>query len=289
MNGEKEFTKGPHPSKAHYFIAMLEKHKKLLRCYTQNIDGLERASGVSKSKVRYCHGSMDSAKCIKCSYRIGREELQKMLQTEKIPLCKKCGETMKPGITFFGEEISKIIPKSLQADRDKVDLLIVIGTSLKVSPMDSILQYFPAHIPQILINKTHVTPRRKISEGFDIELIGNADAVVQGLIDYDVFHDQLKAENGHIEPERLGAHQNIWLFEGSDKAEVEKDILEKGNANTLVNEVITCDCCGQQICPKEDQGFCCNICFGFDTCAACEDGRLDHVKEFPNHSFVPIS
>ena len=54
----------PLPSKAHAFIASLEREKRLLRVYTQNIDGLEFAACVSKNSLRYCHGSMARARCV---------------------------------------------------------------------------------------------------------------------------------------------------------------------------------------------------------------------------------
>ena len=43
-----------HPSVSHKFISLLEKKGKLLRNYTQNIDTLEEAAGISK--IVYCHG-----------------------------------------------------------------------------------------------------------------------------------------------------------------------------------------------------------------------------------------
>jgi NAD-dependent SIR2 family protein deacetylase len=44
------------PSPCHKFIASLEAKGKLLRNYTQNVDGLERKAGISR--VIECHGSM---------------------------------------------------------------------------------------------------------------------------------------------------------------------------------------------------------------------------------------
>jgi len=44
----------------------------------------------------------------------------------------KCGGVLKPGITFFGEKLDCRIGKSLEKDKDDVDLLLVIGTSLSV-------------------------------------------------------------------------------------------------------------------------------------------------------------
>lgn len=46
------------PSPCHNFIACLQARGKLLRNYTQNVDGLERKAGISK--LIECHGSMVS-------------------------------------------------------------------------------------------------------------------------------------------------------------------------------------------------------------------------------------
>jgi NAD-dependent SIR2 family protein deacetylase len=43
-----------------------------------------------------------------------------------------CGGIMKPGITFFGEALHNTVKTKLESDREKVDALIVIGTSLSV-------------------------------------------------------------------------------------------------------------------------------------------------------------
>ena len=43
-----------------------------------------------------------------------------------------CGGVMKPGVTFFGEALQNTVKHKLETDRDKVDALIVIGTSLSV-------------------------------------------------------------------------------------------------------------------------------------------------------------
>lgn len=43
-----------------------------------------------------------------------------------------CGGVLKPGVTFFGEALHNNVKNKLESDRDKVDALIVIGTSLSV-------------------------------------------------------------------------------------------------------------------------------------------------------------
>lgn len=75
----------------------------------------------------------------------------------------------QPDITFFGEKLSDEFDRSLLADRQEIDLLIVIGTSLKVSPVSDIIAHLPHSVPQILINKTpvkHINPDVKLSPIF---------------------------------------------------------------------------------------------------------------------------
>lgn len=84
---------------------------------------------------------------------------------------------MKPDITFFGEplpdEFSKRVVKH---DRNLVDLVVVIGTSLKVAPVSEVVPFLPPHVPQIYISRTPVT-----HINFDIDLLGECDVVVAEL------------------------------------------------------------------------------------------------------------
>ncbi len=45
----------------------------------------------------------------------------------------------QPDITFFGEKLSDQFDHAVEADRTQLDLLLVIGTSLKVSPVADLL------------------------------------------------------------------------------------------------------------------------------------------------------
>jgi len=84
---------------------------------------------------------------------------------------------MKPDITFFGEALPDDFARRLtEQDRDLVDLVIVIGTSLKVTPVSEIVGYLPPHVPQIYISRTPVG-----HINFDIDLLGDCDVVVAEL------------------------------------------------------------------------------------------------------------
>ncbi|KAI3396207.1 hypothetical protein diail_345 [Diaporthe ilicicola] len=87
------------------------------------------------------------------------------------------GGIMKPDITFFGEALPDEFSRRLvEHDRDKTDLVVVIGTSLKVAPVSELVPFLYPHIPQIYISRTPVN-----HHNFDIDLLGDCDVVVAEL------------------------------------------------------------------------------------------------------------
>lgn len=162
------------PSLSHMFIKKLEDNQKLLRNYTQNIDTLEMTAEIKK--VIQCHGSFATATCTTCKYKVDAEHIREKILSQEIPYCEKCKHTeptqtspqpteaaatsnenneqpaesslvykknnsagiLKPDIVFFGEGLPDHYHKSIGEDKDKCDLLIVIGSSLKVKPVANI-------------------------------------------------------------------------------------------------------------------------------------------------------
>jgi len=168
------------PSISHKFIKCIEEHGKLLRNYSQNIDTLEIAAGIER--VVTCHGSFATATCTRCKFKTSGSSIKESIFAQRIPLCPQCppdGEEMaviKPDIVFFGESLPDEFHDSMAADKDKCDLLIVMGSSLKVRPVALIPNSVPPEIPQILINREpldHLT--------FDVELLGDCDVIVQEI------------------------------------------------------------------------------------------------------------
>eukprot|EP01034_Spumella_vulgaris_P021999 gene21999-28090_t len=93
-----------------------------------------------------------------------------------------CGEALKPSITFFGELLPPNFLKALEKDVPVVDLVIVMGTSLKVGgSVHMLLQRVRPDVPQILINRDAVAPPKSFSEGFDVSLLGTCDDIVHHL------------------------------------------------------------------------------------------------------------
>ncbi len=60
---------------------------------------------------------------------------------------------MKPDIVFFNEALPGSFFGWLGSDLETLDLLLVIGTSLRVAPVSDIVSKVDAHVPAILINR----------------------------------------------------------------------------------------------------------------------------------------
>jgi NAD-dependent SIR2 family protein deacetylase len=59
----------------------------LLRCYTQNIDGLEFEAGVSEKRIVYAHGSLQYATCCNCKRKSARSELEGDIWAGQVARC----------------------------------------------------------------------------------------------------------------------------------------------------------------------------------------------------------
>merc|ERR1711962_1409219 len=76
------------PSPCHSFIRSIEKHGKLLRNYTQNIDTLEQVAGIERAVQ--CHGSFATATCTVCKYKVQADDIKEDIFQQRIPYCPKC-------------------------------------------------------------------------------------------------------------------------------------------------------------------------------------------------------
>ncbi|ETV69722.1 hypothetical protein, variant 2 [Aphanomyces astaci] len=175
FNG-KSFT----PSLTHRFLRRLQDQHQLLRVYSQNVDGLEAAAGVTN--VIQCHGTLTTSSCMSCGYALDTTTALQRCKGSKdhIPKCPQCNDgILKPDITFFGEALHDATRHALPVDRTQADLVLVMGTSLQVSPVADIPVYLNA-VPQVLINMESVTPKGKLGfRGFDIECLGPCDVIVE--------------------------------------------------------------------------------------------------------------
>ena len=121
------------PNLGHKAIAELEKFVKVV-VLTQNIDGLHQRAG--STEVLELHGSIVKIKCTVCDFK--NEILTEFIQIP--PLCK-CGNILRPDVVWFGESLPQEIWQQAIIHASNCDVMIVVGTSLVVSPANTLPIY----------------------------------------------------------------------------------------------------------------------------------------------------
>ncbi|KAK5612508.1 hypothetical protein CRENBAI_012638 [Crenichthys baileyi] len=175
----KSLYPGSHrPNYIHYFIRMLHHKGLLLRLYTQNIDGLEKLCGIPEDKLVEAHGSFATASCHLCYTPYPAEEAKVAIMNDNIPTCSFCAATVKPDVVFFGEDLPQKYFLHTE-DFPKADLLIIMGTSLKIEPFASLVNKVRSNVPRLLLNRHAVGPfeRVPLRRGDHMELGDLADSV----------------------------------------------------------------------------------------------------------------
>ncbi|MFZ2087740.1 MAG: NAD-dependent deacylase [Desulfobaccales bacterium] len=122
------------PNAAHYALAALEEQGRLLGVITQNVDNLHQEAG-SQKVIEY-HGNAHHFVCVNCKGDWPREALD-LSQT---PLYCFCGGLIKPNVIFFGEAIPDEAMFKANAWALACDLLLLIGSSMEVAPVNILPQ-----------------------------------------------------------------------------------------------------------------------------------------------------
>jgi len=123
---------------------------------TPNIDNLEEKAGLDMSKVCQAHGAARGAACTK-GHDNDEKAMFESIKNDKVYYCTKdnCNKPVKPDIVFFGEALPESFFQAVN-DLQGVDLVIVMGTALAVSPFKDIVSMFDKNVPQVLFNMTNV-------------------------------------------------------------------------------------------------------------------------------------
>ncbi|XP_069480017.1 NAD-dependent protein deacetylase sirtuin-3, mitochondrial isoform X2 [Ambystoma mexicanum] len=170
------------PNYVHYFLRHLHDRGQLLRLYTQNIDGLERAAGIPPSKLVEAHGTFATATCTACLRSFPGQDFRLHIMEGQIPYCSVCRGLIKPDIVFFGEELPRRFFLHL-TDFPMADLLIIIGTSLEVEPFASLAGVVRGSVPRLLINRDLVGPFAcRTPKHCDVAELGDVIQGVQRLV-----------------------------------------------------------------------------------------------------------
>ena len=153
------FKDTPKPTISHYFIKALLQEGLLYLNFTQNIDGLEVAAGICVDYLIEAHGNYREAHCIDCGANAPIKRFFEHVEKQEIYKCD-CSGLVKPDIVFFGESLPTEF--FLNAEKlDEADLVVVMGTSLKVFPFAALLQLVRKEVPVVYINRENTSITRQ--------------------------------------------------------------------------------------------------------------------------------
>jgi NAD-dependent deacetylase len=126
------------PNPAHLSLAELEKKGFLKAVITQNIDMLHQRAG--SSRVIEVHGSCQSLTCPSCFQQtsLSDEIISNIIDNEQSPLCDSCGTILKPDIILYEEQLPADKWKSAREAVESCDLLLILGSSLTVTPVSDL-------------------------------------------------------------------------------------------------------------------------------------------------------
>ncbi|EGF76759.1 hypothetical protein BATDEDRAFT_14620, partial [Batrachochytrium dendrobatidis JAM81] len=225
MSELRRLTANARLTRTHQFIKDIATSNRLLRCYTQNIDCLESRLGltsstrtalqasssgalssINRTQVVQLHGNLETVVCAFCqTVSEFTDEIAALFDCGEPPSCSACENVrairmaqgkrdisvglLRPNIVLYNEhhrEGDKISQLQVHDMKKKPDMLIVMGTSLKVVGVRNLIKEFAKRVHAtkngicVFINATEVAVKEWESI-FDYQVIGRSDDVVSCL------------------------------------------------------------------------------------------------------------
>ena len=168
---------------AHTAIGRFENTRpKRSHVITQNIDRLHQRGG--SQNVIELHGNIFGMFCISC----GKKEQYDYsnffdnFNEEKIPICLVCNNILKPDVVLFEEQLPQDAWIQAVQLSSECDVMFVIGTSLNVSPANT-LPYHAVKNHAVLVEiNPNVT---EMSSLMDFSIRESASKVLPRILDVD--------------------------------------------------------------------------------------------------------
>ncbi len=155
------------PHEGHRALAQWEK-RGLVDCIaTQNVDRFHQEAG--SINVQELHGNIRTVRCENCGEIEALEDF-----TGKRP-CPQCGGKLRPNVVLFGESLPPEALNNAVSAISRSDLVIVIGTSLQVYPVNQLPELCKGK--KAYINLDAVDRYNQ----FDVVIEGSAGSVLSDL------------------------------------------------------------------------------------------------------------
>ena len=141
-NARRRAAAAAEPNAAHFALADLERAYDV-QIITQNVDDLHERAG--SGKVLHLHGELN-----KLRSTVDENEILPWQGDQTLADRDSRGRPLRPYIVWFGEAVP-LIEEAVRLV-EAADIVIVVGTSLKVYPAASLLHYARFDVPVYLID-----------------------------------------------------------------------------------------------------------------------------------------
>ena len=159
------------PNGGHFAIADIEKFRDVV-VLTQNIDNLHQRSG--STNVLELHGSIIRIKCTVCNFSDNITQ-----SFESLPPKCTCGNILRPDVVWFGEELPQNIWKNAMKEASTCDIMIIVGTSLAVSPANTL----PIYAKQNGATLIEVNPEKTVmSNNMDLSIQATSTTILPKIL-----------------------------------------------------------------------------------------------------------
>lgn len=173
------------PSLTHMSLVALLQNGMLKHLISTNTDGLHRRSGVDGVNVSELHGNSNKSRCDKCfrwAFRDDRVRLPGRTvhdhSTGQPCPFPKCTGSMHDTIINFGEYLHPEISATANAHGDVADVLLVLGSSLRVVTCDA-LEKIQANRGTLVVVNLQTTP---YDSACALRIFSDCDTVMQLLL-----------------------------------------------------------------------------------------------------------
>src|SRR3954468_6312985 len=133
-NERRQRIRAVEPNAAHEAVVQLASRAPEFLLVTQNVDNLHarakwKGERLPREKMVQIHGDIFLSKCSRCAFAQREDEAAE--EQEKLPECPQCGELMRPGVVWFGEQLDfgEIARVEKFLEGGPCQLAIVIGTT----------------------------------------------------------------------------------------------------------------------------------------------------------------
>lgn len=117
------------PNEGHKILSRWQERGLIHGIITQNVENYHESAG--SSEIAKLHGDLGTVRCVQCSTDYPSE---RYLLTQNATICPNCGGFLRPNVVLFGETLPDAALAKAEDYMNDVELFIVLGSSLQVSP-----------------------------------------------------------------------------------------------------------------------------------------------------------